>query len=56
MVKWLATVIVNRLVFILALILTLNAFARSTCMSGDNPISQVGQALSSLRDIISGLR
>jgi hypothetical protein len=56
MVKWLTVVIVNRLVFILAVILALNAFARSTCYPGDNPVGQLGQAFSSLRDIVGALR
>jgi hypothetical protein len=56
MLKWIATVVLNRLAFVVAVMLVLNAFARTNCYPGDNPVNQLGQALSSLKEIAQVLR
>ena len=56
MLKWLATVLLNRLVFLLALFFAVNAFARTSCSVQEDPISQIGRALSGLHDITQVLQ
>jgi hypothetical protein len=51
MLKWLVTVLLNRLVFLLVLLLAVNAFTRTGCYVQDDPIGQISRALSSMRDL-----
>lgn len=51
MLKWLATVLLNRLVFLLVLFFAVNAFTRTGCYVQNDPISEIGRAISGLRDL-----
>jgi hypothetical protein len=51
MLKWLVTVLLNRLVLLLALFFAVNAFTRTGCYVQDDPVSQIGRAFSGLRDL-----
>lgn len=56
MLKWLVTVLLNRLVFLLVLFFAVNAFTRAGCYVQDDPISQIGRALSGVRDLSEALQ
>jgi hypothetical protein len=56
MLRWLATVLLNRLVFLLALFFAVNAFTRTGCSVQQDPISQIGRALSGIRDLAETLQ
>ncbi|SDS32135.1 hypothetical protein [Bradyrhizobium canariense] len=49
MLKWLVTAVLNRLVFVTLLFLAVSTLTKTSCYPGDNPISQIGRAISSLR-------
>jgi hypothetical protein len=56
MLKWLVTVLLNRLVFLLVLLFAVSAFARTGCYVQDDPISQLGRAISGIRDLSEALQ
>ena len=56
MIKWIATVILNRLVFLLAVMLVVSAFTRTTCTPGDSAFGGLGQALASLKEVARALQ
>jgi hypothetical protein len=56
MVKWLVTVLLNRLVFLLVLLFAVSAFARTGCYVQDDPISQLGRAISGIRNFTDALQ
>jgi hypothetical protein len=56
MLRWLATVLLNRLVFLLALFFAVNAFARTGCSVPEDPIGQIGRALSGLHSLTEALQ
>ena len=56
MLKWIATVLVNRLVFLFALMLILSAFTRSACYSGNGLFAPVEQAVANFRDVLQAFR
>jgi hypothetical protein len=56
MLKWLATVLLNRLVFLLVLFFAVNAFTRTGCYGQDDPISAIGRAISGMRELTDVLK
>jgi hypothetical protein len=56
MLKWLVTVLLNRLVFLLVLFFAVNALTRTGCYVQDDPISQISRTLSGLRDLTEALQ
>jgi hypothetical protein len=56
MLRSLATVLLNRLVFLMALFFAVNAFTRTGCSVQQDPISQIGRALSGIRDLAEALQ
>jgi hypothetical protein len=56
MLKSVATALLNRLVFLAALVLLVNAYTRTSCSSGDGPFAQIGKALSSINEIATALQ
>jgi hypothetical protein len=51
-----ATTLLNRLVFLAAVVLVVNAYTQSSCSSGDNPFAQIGKAISGINDIATALQ
>jgi len=51
MLKWAATTILNRLVFLTVLLFAVNALTRTSCGPGDDPVSQIGKAISSIHQL-----
>ncbi|MGO9358764.1 MAG: hypothetical protein ACLP1D_13980 [Xanthobacteraceae bacterium] len=51
MLKWVATTILNRLVFLTVLLFAINALTRTSCGAGDDPVSQIGKAISSIHQL-----
>jgi hypothetical protein len=56
MLKWLVTVLLNRLVFLILLFFAVNAFTRTGCYVQDDPISEIGRAISGMRDLTEALQ
>jgi hypothetical protein len=56
MLNWIATVLLNRLVFLAAIMLALNAFVRTGCHPADNAFGQLGQAIASFKEIAQALQ
>ena len=56
MLKWLTTVLLNRLVFLLVLFFAVSAFTRTGCSVQDDPIHQLGRAISGIRDLSEALQ
>jgi hypothetical protein len=56
MLKWLVTTLLNRLVFLLLLFFAVNAFTRTGCYVQGNPISQISQVFSGVRDLAEALQ
>ena len=56
MLKWLTTVLLNRLVFLLVLFFAVNAFTRTGCYVHDDPVSEIGRAISGMRDLTEALQ
>lgn len=56
MLKWLVTVLLNRLVFLFVLLCAVNAYTRSGCYVQDDPISEIGRAISSMRELATALQ
>jgi hypothetical protein len=55
MLKWVATTLLNRLVFLTVLLFAVNALTRTSCGAGDDPVSQIGRAISSIRQLADTL-
>ena len=55
MLKWLVTVLLNRLVFLIVLFCAVSAYTRSSCSVQDDPISEIGRAISSMRELAAAL-
>ena len=52
MLKWAATTVLNRLVFLAVLLFAVNALTRTSCSSGDsNPVSQIGRAIAGINQL-----
>jgi hypothetical protein len=56
MLKSVATTLLNRLVFLTAIVLVVNAYTQSSCSSGDNPFAQIGKAISGINEIATALQ
>jgi|GEM_PF-2097109 hypothetical protein len=56
MLKSVATTLLNRLVFLAAIVLVVNAYTRTSCSSGDSPFTQIGKAISSINEIATALQ
>jgi hypothetical protein len=56
MLKWLATVLLNRLVFLIVLFCAVSAYTRRGCYVRDDPISEIGRAISSMRELTEALQ
>ena len=48
--------VMNRLVFLALLFIVVYAFARRSHVAGDNPISQIGKAVSELNQLANALQ
>jgi hypothetical protein len=55
MLKWVTTVVLNRLIVLVAVVLAVNAYTRSRCYQGDDPFSQIGKAISGINDLAGKL-
>jgi len=56
MLKSLATTLLNRLVFLIALVLIVNAYTRNSCSSGGNPFTDIAKAISGLNELATVLQ
>lgn len=56
MLKSVATTLLNRLVFLTAVVLVVNAYTQNSCSSGDGPFAQIGKAISGINDIATALQ
>jgi hypothetical protein len=56
MLKWLVTAVLNRLVFVTLLFLAVGTFTKTSCYAGDDPVSQIGRAISSLRQFAAAFQ
>jgi hypothetical protein len=56
MLKSVATTLLNRLVFLAAIMLVVNAYAGTSCSSGDGPFAQIGKAMSRIDEIATALQ
>jgi hypothetical protein len=56
MLKSVATTLLNRLVFLAAIVLVVNVYTRTGCSSGDSPFTQIGKAISSISEIATALQ
>ncbi len=56
MLKSLATTLLNRLVFLIALFLIVSAYARTGCSAGDSPFEPVAKAISGLKELATALQ
>jgi hypothetical protein len=55
MLKSVATTLLNRLVFLAAIVLVVN-YTQTSCSSGDGPFTQIGKAISSINEIATALQ
>ena len=51
-----ATTLLNRLVFLAAIVLVVNAYTQTSCSSGDSPFTPIGKAISSINEIATALQ
>jgi hypothetical protein len=56
MLKPVATTLLNRLVFLTAVVLVVNAYTQNSCSSGDGPFAQIGKAISGINEIATALQ
>jgi hypothetical protein len=56
MFKSVATTLLNRLVFLAAIVLVVNAYTQNGCSSGDGPFTQIGKAISGINEIATALQ
>ncbi len=56
MLKSIAVTLLNRVAFLIALLLIVNAYTRTSCSSGENPFTQIGKAISSLNELSAALQ
>ncbi len=56
MLKWAATFIVNRLIFIAVVFLVLNTYTQNSCHRGLSLLDQVEQSLASLKEVARALQ
>jgi hypothetical protein len=43
--------VLNRVIFLVAVVLVVNAYTRRSCYSGDDAFSQIGKAISGINDL-----
>ena len=55
MLKSVATTLLNRLVFLAAIVLVVN-YTQTSCSSGDSPFTPIGKAISSINEIATALQ
>lgn len=51
MLKSIATTLLNRLVFLVAIVFVVNAYTRNGCGSAENPFTQIGKIVTGLNEI-----
>jgi hypothetical protein len=56
MLKWLVTVLLNRLVLLLILFFAVNALTRTDCSVQSDPIRQLSRAFAGVRDLTEALQ
>ena len=56
MLKSVAATLLNRLVFLAAIVLVVNAYTQNSCSPGDGPFTQIGKAISGVNEIATALQ
>jgi len=56
MLKQITTAILNRLVLLTVLLFAVSALTRTSCGPQDNPVSQIGKAMSSINQLVDALQ